>query len=99
MKALLGSNLLLIREPRFDLYLPATAQQSAEKAEAPAEVITQSHVGGDILVMDDEPLILAFIEKVLIKAGYRASCVHDGEAVIAQYQQRLDTGSPMIWLY
>lgn len=43
-------------------------------------------LGSDILVVDDEPLIIAFVQEILIEEGYSVRVARDGATAILSIQ-------------
>ena len=75
----------------FSLYLPASPakQQVLEK-----QIQEQDHVGGNILIMDDEDIVCDVAEEMLKFMGYNATSVADGEQALQAYKEALETGKP-----
>jgi len=49
---------------------------------------------GRILVMDDEPMVLAVAERALARMGYQVAGARDGAEAIALYQEARQAGQP-----
>lgn len=48
-----------------------------------------------ILVMDDEPMLREFIEKLLIHLGYEAVLAKDGQETIEKYRKAIESNEPI----
>jgi CheY-like chemotaxis protein len=77
----------------FNVYLPASSQEISRQLEEDGEVIAGS---GKILVMDDEPMVLNVLGKMLLTLGYEVEFAKDGMKAIELYTQAQDTGDPFI---
>jgi PAS domain S-box-containing protein len=75
----------------FTLLLPASAQTVAPKA-ASAETLRPG--AGRILVLDDEEMVSKTMARMLKRLGFEATCVSDGLAAIASYQEATASGQP-----
>ncbi len=69
------------------LYLPAAFIEPASKTSSVGPV-------GRILVMDDEPTIRHFAERVLKHLDYEVVTVNDGAAAVTEYRAARDGGRP-----
>jgi CheY-like chemotaxis protein/anti-sigma regulatory factor (Ser/Thr protein kinase) len=75
----------------FTIFLPASAQQYHEP---PGEGTAPRPVGGRLLIMDDEDIVLNVTEKMLQKLGYRVSRAKNGEEAVALYREAFERGDP-----
>lgn len=82
------------REPRgtrFSVYLPALPERRARDTAAAAATETP---GARLLVMDDEPVIRQFLERVLRHFGYDVVAVEEGRTAVAAYRAAFEAGHP-----
>jgi PAS domain S-box-containing protein len=91
-----GGNILVESEvnvgTRFTFYLPASDILPKEK-EPSMQKETLAHPGtGRILVMDDEPMILELVEKLLQSRGYDVVGCEDGREAITLYRESMAKG-------
>jgi two-component system cell cycle sensor histidine kinase/response regulator CckA len=70
-------------------YLPAS-DKTVQPQEEPAEELVPGQ--GRILVMDDEPMILDFLQQMLSQIGYEVECARDGHEAIALYEEAKRSG-------
>ncbi len=75
----------------FYIYLPAS-QKAAVTLEDKSQPIPKGH--GRILIMDDEPSIRQIVTKILLKLGYEAEAVPDGNDAIRRYADALKENKP-----
>jgi hypothetical protein len=68
----------------FGVYLPASPDARAEKAEAEAPSPTHGH-GETVLVVDDEDAVCQVVQQALEKFGYRVLTACDGQKAVAAY--------------
>ncbi len=68
----------------FDVYLPASGKENAEKSEVCGHVITGTET---VLLVDDEEEVLTVGEKVLTKMGYRVVMASSGEEGVGLYER------------
>jgi PAS domain S-box-containing protein len=73
----------------FIFYLPAS-DKTVQPQEAPAEELVPGQ--GRILVMDDEEMILDFLQQMLSQIGYEVECARDGQEAIALYEEAQRSG-------
>jgi len=79
---------------RFDVYLPASDNPSAEAAPPPA---ARPHSGGGwVLVMDDEQAVLSLLSKMLEKLGYQVIAARDGAEAIRLYADAQERGREIV---
>jgi two-component system cell cycle sensor histidine kinase/response regulator CckA len=75
------------------IYLPSTGETFSEDGKGKVIVIG-NHVGGSILVMDDDEMILDLTSEILGELGYEIkTCVKGGDAV-SLYKAAMDAGLP-----
>jgi CheY-like chemotaxis protein len=72
---------------KFDLYLPAQTESSAESVAAPEPELPRGN-GELILVVDDEEGVRKITSRTLEKFGYGVLLASDGAAAVAHYAQR-----------
>ena len=70
----------------FEVYLPADQSSATVAGPARAEPLRSGH-GETILVVDDEPAVLAVTSSMLEANGYRVLVAEDGAAAVAVYAQ------------
>lgn len=70
----------------FEVYLPADQSSATVAGPAQAEPLRSGH-GETILVVDDEPAVLAVTSSMLEANGYRVFVAEDGAAAVAVYAQ------------
>ncbi len=70
----------------FAIYLPAGKQPTEGAEEIEPKPIEQG--SGTVLVVDDEPLILAFAQEALQALGYKVLTAEDGSRACEIYRQR-----------
>ena len=68
----------------FHLYLPRAIEDMQPDAVAPPTLGTGSET---ILIVDDEPLIVTLMRKVLERAGYSVVCAADGQEGVDLFEQ------------
>ena len=73
----------------FIFYLPAS-DKTVLPQEEPAEELVPGQ--GRILVMDDEEMILDFLQQMLSQIGYEVECARDGHEAIALYEEAKRSG-------
>ena len=73
----------------FIFYLPAS-DKTVQPQEEPAEELVPGQ--GRILVMDDEEMILDFLQQMLSRIGYEVECARDGHEAIALYEEAKRSG-------
>ena len=80
----------------FHLYLPVAGEQSLGAAPSAGAL----HKGsGGILIMDDEEVIRKILGDILRRFGYTVTCVHEGRAAIAFYNEETGAGRPLAGLF
>ena len=70
----------------FEVYLPADQSSATVAGPVPAKLRRSGH-GETILVVDDEPAVLAVTSSMLEANGYRVLVAEDGAAAVAVYAQ------------
>ncbi|WP_051305825.1 PAS domain S-box protein [Desulfogranum mediterraneum] len=79
----------------FTLFLPASEHRFT-RASAPSESEEESGLPtAPLLVMDDEPAILVFIQRVLEQAGCQVVTSSDGQEAVECLRQGLEAGRPL----
>lgn len=76
----------------FTIFLPATSQSSEKRI-----VVLQEgkvHSKARVLVMDDESMIRALVERMLNQFGHECVVTEDGSQAIPAYQQAMSEGRP-----
>ncbi|MCG8619617.1 MAG: PAS domain S-box protein [Desulfobacterales bacterium] len=73
------------------VYLPATGQVMAEP-ETPVPLDYQGT--GDVLIMDDEPVIREMLGQMLTDLGFSVHAAGHGDELLEMFQQMRDRGSP-----
>ena len=72
---------------KFTIYLPA----SMKKVSAPTPLSKDVSPGsGRILVMDDEEMVRAVVQRMLTQLGYEVQCTADGIEAIQLYRQAME---------
>jgi two-component system cell cycle sensor histidine kinase/response regulator CckA len=69
----------------FNILLPASNKEPLEESESVEEVVQGA---GTILLVDDEEMILAIVEKVLLKLGYKVFIARNGREALRIYDRR-----------
>jgi CheY-like chemotaxis protein len=75
----------------FALYLPVSARAPEPPLAAPPALAARG--SGTVLVVDDEPFMLAFVEEALQELGYKVLTAADGKqacAIYARQAQEID---------
>lgn len=75
----------------FRIYLPSSTEGAALPS---TEMGASLHGGGRILVMDDQPDVLAVAVDLLRHIGYETASAKDGEEAVRLYQEAVDAGAP-----
>lgn len=76
---------------RFLLHLPAQVDSEGGDETNPGLQEPSSEAGAhqpSLLVVEDEPSVLAFVSQALVRAGYRVSTASSMAAALAAYEQR-----------
>jgi CheY-like chemotaxis protein len=80
------------RGTTFQIYLPASQQDATDAA---PEVRTAGHLGGRILVMDDEPYVRDIAEEALAGLGYAVDLASDGAAALTLFARAQSERRPI----
>ncbi|MFH1724981.1 MAG: PAS domain S-box protein [Elusimicrobiota bacterium] len=75
----------------FTFYLPAASATDVPRDTGPAGVKRGS---GRVLVMDDEPVVVRALTRMLKQMGYEAASAPDGERAVEAYKRAKDSGAP-----
>lgn len=78
----------------FNIYLPSVGSVIAPRPTGAAEPRVASHVGGAVLVMDDEAMVCNIAAGILGHLGYEVSTCSNGVEAIALYEVALASGNP-----
>ena len=70
----------------FALYLPAVATPAPRLPKAPPRQLMPGR--GTVLVVDDEPRVLDFLEKGLTRLGYKVLCAQSGKLACEMYSKQ-----------
>jgi signal transduction histidine kinase/CheY-like chemotaxis protein len=70
----------------FRVYVPATVAPEAPPDEPPEPLLDVEAAPARILVVDDEPSILAFMSATLRRSGHRAELAGDGRAGVERFR-------------
>ncbi len=76
---------------KFLMYLPASANDVPTFQEDTVQVAGGT---GNILIMDDEPIIREAVSAMLVHLGYHVECAADGEKAIQMYSEWRQKGRP-----
>jgi CheY-like chemotaxis protein len=78
------------RGTTFHIYLPATDREAV--SEAPREAATGA-MGGRVLLMDDDEMILEVGSRMLRLYGYEVELSRDGAEAMARYREAMERGT------
>ncbi|MDD2900179.1 MAG: PAS domain S-box protein, partial [Desulfuromonadaceae bacterium] len=78
----------------FQIYLPASDETYSSHQTNCAVQKPGPHVGGSVLVMDDENMILDLLSEMLQHLGYQVSTCENGAEAIAAYKANIKSGKP-----
>jgi CheY-like chemotaxis protein len=81
------------RGTTFRIYLPAAVRPEVVAEAKVAPPVFATPPGGRVLVVDDEPLVRALVERVLRRAGYSVMAAGDGQSgldVLARERGKFD---------
>ena len=70
----------------FRVYVPATVAPEAPPDEPSEPLLDVEAAPARILLVDDEPSILAFMSATLRRSGHRAELAHDGRAGVERFR-------------
>ena len=77
----------------FTIYLPGCQPQ---RLSPPDREIVSRAGAGKVLIMDDEQIVLDVASNMLSHMGYDVLVAENGEEMLEQYQQAVDTGNPVV---
>jgi PAS domain S-box-containing protein len=80
---------------RFTFYLPSTKAPPL-RLEAAASVAPLRHLGGSVLVMDDEEMLRTLSSQILSHLGYQVTTCAHGEEAIELYISAKERGTPYL---
>ncbi len=83
----------LNRGTTITLYLPALEHRDVENIHTTQDPQDPCSIGGNILVMDDEEMILNLTREMLEHLGYKVTTCSKGEEAIELYNSALQTGN------
>jgi two-component system, cell cycle sensor histidine kinase and response regulator CckA len=78
----------------FTIYLPSTGEMPAEPGAEHDTRTTADPVGGSVLVMDDDEMILDLAGNMLHLLGYRVTTCANGEEAVSLYKTAKETDMP-----
>jgi len=78
----------------FVICLPAICSTNPVEPETIAEEQLETSVGGRVLVMDDEPMIVDLVCMMLAELGCSVDTCADGREAVSLYQAALEQGEP-----
>jgi CheY-like chemotaxis protein len=82
-----GGKITLSSQPglgsRFDVYFPLLEERALAPADAPPAKTPVRGSGQHVLYVDDDEVMLMVVERLLVRLGYRATCLVDPGAAIA----------------
>ncbi len=78
----------------FQIYLPSIDETYSNHQTSIVAQSTDSHIGGSILVMDDEQMILDILTEMLQHLGYQVTTCENGAEAVAKYKAEIDSGKP-----
>ncbi|GFE60579.1 PAS domain S-box protein [Geobacter sp. AOG2] len=76
----------------FQIYLPAIDEAYANHQSDSVTQTTDGHIGGSILVMDDEKMILELLTEMLEYLGCHVTTCENGTEAVAKYKAEFDSG-------
>jgi signal transduction histidine kinase/CheY-like chemotaxis protein len=76
------------RGSRFSVYLPALPHPLVDQGRKKPSRLGRGH--GEVLVIDDEPMVLAFAQKALRRLGYRVLTADNGKEACRIYAPHAD---------
>ena len=80
----------------FQIYLPSIGEACPSPLTNFTVQVTDTHIGGSILVMDDEQMILDILTEMLQNLGYKVNTCGNGAEAVAKYKAELDSGIPFL---
>jgi len=87
---------LVGRGTDFTFYLPSIGAVAASPAEAVVVGEDGRHVGGAVLVMDDDELIQILTTRTLEHLGYQVTACGNGEDAVTLYGEAAGAGTPFL---
>ena len=78
----------------FTILLPTTKQSSTLEISKEKRHLVNSDKKFKILILDDEPVILTLLTRLLEKQGHTVKSSTDGKITLDLYKQALDTSNP-----
>ena len=80
----------------FTIYLPSIGKASTYYQEETSGQPAGEHIGGSILVMDDDEMIIEVASSMLAHLGYKVTTCSDGEEAIDRYKALMDSDTPFL---
>ena len=80
----------------FTIYLPSVDETPAEVHAASPTKTADTHIGGSILVMDDEKMIRDILTEMIEYLGYQVTTCENGEEAIAKYEADIESAKPFL---
>jgi len=80
----------------FTIYLPSIGKASTYYQEEISGQPAGEHIGGSILVMDDDEMIIEVASSMLAHLGYKVTTCSDGEEAIDRYKALMDSDTPFL---
>ena len=80
----------------FTIYLPSVDEAPAEVQGASLTKSSDNHIGGSILIMDDEEMIRDILTEMIEYLGYQVTTCENGEEAIATYKADIESAKPFL---
>ncbi len=80
----------------FTIYLPSMGKTSAHYHQETSGQPAGQHIGGSILIMDDEEMVTKVASSMLAYLGYKVTTCSDGEETIERYTASMDSDTPFL---
>jgi CheY-like chemotaxis protein len=80
----------------FTIHLPSIGKASAHYQEETPGQSVGKHIGGSVLVMDDEEMIIDVASSILAYLGYKVTTCSNGEETIDHYKASMDSDTPFL---
>ncbi len=80
----------------FTIHLPSLGRASAHHQEETSGQTVDEHIGGSILIMDDEEMVIKVASSMLTYLGYKVTTCSDGEETIDRYKASMDSDTPFL---
>ncbi len=80
----------------FTIYLPSIDETDSKYQATSLTQTTDNHIGGSILVMDDEKMILDLLTEMLEFLGYQVTTCENGAEAVAKYKANMESGTPFL---